>query len=108
MCFGEKPDLSELKIFGGTAIKHIETNQDKLSDIATKDVFVGYFEVSEAYILSKPYSKKTSFSRNVSFDETSFDSFAAHLSQNILAFVTKKPAPKHVLPGTLNFFGKNL
>ena len=51
-----------------------------------------------------PYSKKTSFSRNVSFDETSFDFFAAHPSQNIRAFVTKKPAPKQVLTETQKHF----
>ena len=90
MFFGKKPDLPNLKVFGCTAFKHIETHQDKLSDKATKEVFVGYSEDSEAYILNNPYSKKTSFSRNVSFDETSFDFFAAHTSQNIRAFVTKK------------------
>ena len=51
-----------------------------------------------------PYSKNTSFSRNVFFDETSFDFFAAHPSQNIRAFVTKKPAPKQVLTETQKHF----
>ena len=100
----KKPDLSNLKVFGCPAFKHIETHQDKLSDKATKEVFVGYSEDSEAYILYNPYSKKTSFSRNVSFDETSFDFFAAHPSQNIRAFVTKKPAPKQVLTETQKLF----
>ena len=104
MFFGKKPDLSNLKVFGCTAFKHIETHQDKLSDKATKEVFVGYSEDSEAYISYNPYSKKTSFSRNVSFDETSFDFFAAHPSQNIRAFVTKKPAPKQVLTETQKHF----
>ena len=72
MCFGKKPDLSNLKVFGCTAFKHIETHQDKLFDKATKEVFVGYSEDSEAYILYNPFSKKTSFSRNVSFDEIFF------------------------------------
>ena len=72
MYFDEKRDLSILKTFGCTAFKHIETQQDNLSDRATKDVFVGYSEDSEAYLLYNPYSKKTSFSRNVSFDETFF------------------------------------
>ena len=106
MFFGKKPDLSNLKVFGCTAFKHIETHQDKLSDKATKEVFVGYSEDSEAYILYNPYSKKTSFSRNVSFDETSFDFFAAHPSQNIRAFVTEKPAPKQVLTETQTFLRK--
>ena len=104
MFFGKKPDLSNLKVFGCTAFKHIETHQDKLSDTATKEVFVGYSEDSEAYILYNPYSKKTSFSRNVSFDETSFDFFAAHPSQNIRAFLTKKLAPKQVLTETQKHF----
>ena len=104
MFFGKKPDLSNLKVFGCTAFKHIEKHQDKLSNKATKKVFVGYSEDSEAYILYNPYSKKTSFSRNVSFDETSFEFFAAHPSQNVRAFVTEKPAPKQVLTETQKHF----
>ena len=56
MFLGETPDLSNLKVFGCTALKHTETQQVKLSDKATKDVFVGYSEDSEAYILYNPYS----------------------------------------------------
>ena len=59
MFFGEKPDLSNMKIFGCIAFKHIETHQDKFSDKATKEVFVGFSEDSEAYILHNPYSIKT-------------------------------------------------
>ena len=40
MFFGKKPDLSNLKVFGCTAFKHIETHQDKLSDKATKEVLL--------------------------------------------------------------------
>ena len=84
--------------------KHIETHQDKLSDEVTKEVFVGYSEDCEAYILYNPYSKKILFSGNVFFHETSFDIFAAHPSQNIRAFVTEKPALKQVLPETQKHF----
>ena len=108
MFFGDKPDLFKLQVFGCTAFKHIETQQDKLSDETTKEVSVGYSENSEAYILYNPYSKKTSFSRNVAFDETSFDSFTAHTSQNIRAFATEKPTPKQVLPEDLTIFAENL
>ena len=104
MFFSEKPGLSILKDFGCTAFKHIETSSDKFSNEATKEVFVGYSDDFEAYILYNSYSKKTSFSRNVSFEETSFDSFAAHPRQNIRAFVTEKPAPKQVLPETKKHF----
>ena len=104
MFFGEKPDLCNLKVFGCTVFKHNETHQDILSDEATKEAFVGYSEDSEAYILYNPYDEKTSFSRNVSFDETSFDSFAAHPSQNIRVLVTEKSAPKQVVPETQKYF----
>ena len=50
MFFGAKPVLSNLKVFGCTAFKHIETHQDKLSDKATKELFVAYSEDSEAYV----------------------------------------------------------
>ena len=81
MFFGEKPNLSIMKDFGCNGFEHIETHQDKFSDKAPKEVSVGFSEDFEANILYNPPSKKTSFSRNVSFDETSFDSFAAHASQ---------------------------
>ena len=42
MFFGEKKTvLSNLKVFGCTAFKHIETHQDKLSDKTAKESFVG-------------------------------------------------------------------
>ena len=63
MFFSGKPDLSNLKVSGCTAFKHIETHQDKFSNKATKEIFVGYSKDSEAYILYNPYSKMTSFSR---------------------------------------------
>ena len=81
MFIGDKLDVSKLQVFGYTAFKHIETHQDKLPNEATKEVFFGYSENSERYILYNLYSKKTSFSRNVYFDETSFDSFTAHTSK---------------------------
>ena len=34
--YGQKPDLSNLKVFGCTAFKHFETHQNKLFDEATK------------------------------------------------------------------------
>ena len=98
MFFGENFS----RIFRCTAFKHIEMHQDKFSDKANKEVFVGYSEDSEAYVLYKAYSKETSFSRNVSFDEISFDSFAAHPSQNVRTFVIEKPTSKQVLPETLD------
>ena len=104
MFFSEKPDLSNLIFFGYNFFKHKETHQDKLSERAIKEVFVCYSVDSETYDLYNPYSKKTSFSRNVSFNETSFDFFAAHPSQNIRAFVTEKQALKHVLPETQKNF----
>ena len=104
MIFGEKLDLSNLKVFGCTAFESIETHQDKLFDKDTKEVLVGYSEDSEAFILYNAYSKKTLFSRNVSFDETSFDSFAAHPSQNNRAFITGKPVSKQVFPETQKQF----
>ena len=100
--FGEKPDLSNLKIFGCTAFKYIETHPNNFSDKTTKKNFVGFSEDFEAYVLYNTYSEKTSFSRNVSINETSFDTSAADPSQNIQAFVLEKPATKQVLPETLD------
>ena len=91
-----------MKVFGCTAFKHID--QDKFSYKVTKEVFVGYSEDSEAYILYNPYSKKILFSRKVFFDETFLNSLAANPSQNILAFVTEKLARKQVLPETQKHF----
>ena len=101
--FGETPDLSSFKIFECTAFKQ-KKHQAILSDKVTKEVSAGFSEDSEAYTLYNPYSEKTSFSRNVFFNETSFHSFAAHPSRKTQAFVTEKPAFPVLLTETLNDF----
>ena len=72
MFFGEKPYLSNFRVFGCIAHNIIETHQDKLSPKATKEFVVGYAPMSNAYILFDPKTAKTSASRNVSFNEYSF------------------------------------
>ena len=72
MFFGEKPDLSNVRVFECVACKLNKTHQDKLSPKATKELFVGYAPMSNAYILFDPKTGKTSASRNVSFKEHSF------------------------------------
>ena len=91
MFFGEKPDLSGLKVLGvllSNTLKRIKTN---FPIKPLKKFLLVFLRFTKDTILN---SKNTSFSRNVSFDEPSFDYFAAQPSQNIRAFVTEKLAPK--------------
>ena len=88
-----------LGVLLSNTLKRIKT----LSDNATEKKYVSFSEDSGEYISYNPYPKN-SFSRNVSSDSTSFESFAAHPSQRIWAFVTEKPAAKQVLPESLKPF----
>ena len=78
MFFGKKPDLPNVRVFRCVAYKVIETHQDKLSPKATKELFVDYASMSNAYILFDPKTGKTSASRNVSFNEHSFSQSPLH------------------------------
>ena len=74
--YNEKPDLSNLRVFGCKAYLFIEPGaRKKLDAKATEGIFLGYSTNSNTYIISVPddngrmrYLK----SRNVTFDEDSF------------------------------------
>ena len=67
---GRKPSVDHLRIFGCIAFAHIpDEKRKKLDDKSEKCVFLGVSEVSKAYKLFNPFTKKIIISRDVVFDE---------------------------------------
>lgn len=67
---GRKPNVDYFKIFGCIAYAHIpDEKRKKLDDKGEKCVFLGVSEVSKAYKLFNPLTKKIVTSQDVVFDE---------------------------------------
>ncbi|CAL9028826.1 unnamed protein product [Prunus brigantina] len=67
---GLKPAVDHFKVFGCIAYAHIpDEKRKKLDDKSEKCVFLGVSEVSKAYKLYNPVTKKIVVSRDVIFDE---------------------------------------
>ena len=74
--FKQKPDVSNLRIFGCIAYAHIpEDKRHKLDNKALKTIFVGYPEGTKGYKLLDVQSKRFLRSRNVRFHEDKFHNF---------------------------------
>ena len=105
MFFGEKPDLFNLKVFGCTAFKHIETHQHKLCNKAHKNFLLEFLRIQKHTCCTILTLKRLRFPL-MRLLLIFFDFFAAYPSQNIRAFVNEKTAPKQVLPETDLFLRK--
>lgn len=69
---GRQPVVDHFKIFGCIAYAHVlDEKRKKLSHKGEKCVFLGVSEVSKAYKLFNPLTKKIVTSRDVIFDEQS-------------------------------------
>ncbi|CAL2228256.1 unnamed protein product [Prunus armeniaca] len=67
---GLKPAVDHFRVFGCIAYAHIpDEKRKKLDDKSEKCVFLGVSEVSKAYKLYNPVTKKIVVSRDVIFDE---------------------------------------
>jgi hypothetical protein len=72
---GRKPQLKDLKVFGCDAWRHIHKDlreNGKLGKKSAKQIFVGYALDSKCYKLMDPSTGKITESRDVEFDESSF------------------------------------
>jgi hypothetical protein len=70
MFFGKKPEVSHLKIFGCPIFVHIlKEKRTKLDPSGKKGIFVGYCEVSKAFIVYIPGYHHIEINRDVTFDE---------------------------------------
>ena len=67
---GRKCSVAHLRIFGCVAFAHIPDKiRKKLDDHSEKCIFVGYSDMSKAYRLYNPITKKMIISRDVKFKE---------------------------------------
>ena len=74
--FGQKPDVSNLRVFGCIAFKHIpDAERSKLDRKSSKCVFVGYPEGTKGYKLYDLEKKSFVRSRNIIFQERRFHNF---------------------------------
>ena len=74
--FGQKPDVSNLRVFGCIAFKHIpDTKRRKLDKKSSKCVFVGYPEGTKGYKLYDLEKKSFVRSRHIIFQERTFHNF---------------------------------
>ena len=69
---GEKPDVSNLRVFGRDAYKFTETRLPKLTAKAQCKTLVGYGPTEDSYLLYNREKKSIPVSRNVVFHEGSF------------------------------------
>jgi hypothetical protein len=66
----KKPEVSHLKIFGCPVFIHIpKEKRNKLEPLGKKGIFVGYCEVSKAFIIYIPGHHHIEINRAVTFDE---------------------------------------
>lgn len=74
--FGQKPDVSNLKVFGCVAYVHVAKNNRKKFDAKSRRaVFVGYPEGTKGYKLYNPATGRFIKSRDVLFAEKDFHDF---------------------------------
>jgi transposase InsO family protein len=74
--FGQKPDVSHLRIFGSVAYVHVpKVNRQKLDPKSQKCIFVGYSTYQKAYRCWSPTDRKIKISRDVIFDEQVNDNY---------------------------------
>jgi hypothetical protein len=74
--FGQKPDVSNLRVFGCIAFKHIpDAKRRKLDKKSSKCVFVGYPEGTKGYKLYDLEKKSFVRSRDIVFQERTFHDF---------------------------------
>jgi hypothetical protein len=70
MFSGKKPYVSHLKIFGCLVFVHIlKERRTKMDPSGKKGIFVGYCEVSKAFIFYIPGYHHIDINRDVTFDE---------------------------------------
>jgi hypothetical protein len=70
MFIEKKPEVIHIKIFGCPVFIHIpKEKRNKLEPFGNKGIFVGYCEVSRAFIIYIPGHHHIEISRDVTFDE---------------------------------------
>ena len=75
LCFGKKPDLTKLRVFGCTVFMQKRKQQrSKLEPRGVKCKFLGYEDCSPSYVVQEIDSGKIHFARNTIFNENEIPS----------------------------------
>jgi hypothetical protein len=95
MFTGKKPVVSHLKIFGHPVFMHIpKEKRNKMDPSGKNGIFVGYCEVSKAFIIYIPGQHHIEISRDVTFDED------ATLKKSKLCHLEEVYEEEPVIPNT--------
>ena len=95
MFTGKKPEVIHLKIFGCPVFIHIlKEKRNKLEPSGNKGIFVGYCEVSRAFIIYIPGHHHIEISRDVTFDE------AAVLKKSKICHLEEAYEEEPIIPNT--------
>lgn len=82
--YGQKPNLSNLRVFGCVAFAHVpEVERGKLDKKAQRGRFVGYSRVSKGYRVYDEETQKILNRRDVVFDECNFGHTKTHVEVNV-------------------------
>lgn len=88
---GRKPAVDHFRIFGCIPYAHVpNVKRKKLDDKGEKCVFFGVNEVSKAYKLFNPFTKKIVTSRDVIFDEESTWNWSGQQPTSVIFYVETK------------------
>ncbi len=73
MWTGQKPSVAHIRIFGCDAYMHVkDADRSKLDDKSIECVLIGYSDYNRGYKLYSVHNKKVYYSRDVVFNEKSF------------------------------------
>ena len=98
--FGRKPDVSNLRVFGCIAFKHIpDAKRSKLDKKSSKCVFVGHPEGTKGYKLYDLEKKSFVRSRSIIFQERRFHNFG--LKENTEFYNEQKEKPESSVVGAI-------
>lgn len=87
---GQKPDLSNMRIFGCPAMVHIPKEKRQKLDVKSRQlIFVGYSDCTKGYRFIEPKNNKVVISRDVHFLEENIKSKIVESSSSFSAPETK-------------------
>jgi hypothetical protein len=93
---GIKPEVGYLRIFGCPVYIHVpKEKRTRMEPSGKKWVFVGYNDISKAYMIYVPSQRKIEVSRDVTFHEEAVFKKSRELQQESEAIQPTSPSSKN-------------